>query len=527
MKHIYTILLLFISFGLNAQDWKTVSDKDTVYFRAGKHGTGYAFGNSSDSGLLRAVWVASSQRLGNDSLFNFYKVVRSSGNFNECIDTAAPLWLGRGFLHKTTGMEYYFNSHNDTIIVKTRAQVGDTWTLARDSAGNEYRAIVTSSGITNIDNVTDSFKIITIQVYQNNTPVANWYSGFELQLSKDHGWITTIDMYRFPDHLSNWEGYGAVIDSGLHTRLPMSFTNLDIGSIDLAWKYKPGNEWIEQTLSRAYPQSYELNQKVIHDSVVTSTIIANSAIVAFKTDLFVRVWHYHQGPPYDYWAYTDSTSTFYHIDTIYGTTPVFIKTAVYPDYKKDSSFLPDGPRVSIQRYFVDSFCSDRYFVNYHYFDWQILQGQPPAICWQLVPNVSGYSQIDTTLLQGFGRTYWHWEMGESMPDFWGKDFFSYLKLDDCTWGSKIDVLSLSTSNVPHDSLFSIYPNPAHDDVFIKSGNIAGHAAISLYDITGRLLQQWDSEEQLTRISLKNYTAGTYILFIRNEHTVATYKLQVE
>ena len=47
MKYIYALIILVLSsVTLSAQNWKTVSNKDTVYFQAGKH---YGFPYDYDS----------------------------------------------------------------------------------------------------------------------------------------------------------------------------------------------------------------------------------------------------------------------------------------------------------------------------------------------------------------------------------------------------------------------------------------------------------------------------------------------
>src|ERR1700759_997502 len=121
MKYIYALIILVLcSFTLLAQNWKTVSNKDTVYFQAGKHeGFPYVY----DSSYLRAIWVTSSYAVP-DSSFNFFITMRDTATqTGECLDTLASSWLGPRFVRKQTGTEYYFNSHNDTIEIRTNAHL--------------------------------------------------------------------------------------------------------------------------------------------------------------------------------------------------------------------------------------------------------------------------------------------------------------------------------------------------------------------------------------------------------------------
>jgi len=166
MKRCFTLLLLIaFSFScVKAQNWKTVAVHDTTYFVGGLC-TGGLYFPSSDSNLLRVIWIDTAAALGSDSSFSFFKGIRltTSGalqnTLNDCIDTAASSWLGKSFVRRNDGTEYYFNSYNDTIVIRTKANLNDNWLIAKDTFGRSYMGTVYAVGVQNIDGVQDSVKI--------------------------------------------------------------------------------------------------------------------------------------------------------------------------------------------------------------------------------------------------------------------------------------------------------------------------------------------------------------------------------
>ena len=181
----------------------------------------------------------------------------------------------------------------------------------------------------------------------------------------------------------------------------------------------------------------------------------------------------------------------------------------------------------IENYFVENFCADHYFIKFHHLDGTGIDTMYG--CWGFLPAISGYTSNDKTILPGFGVTYTHHEengMAFCCPEFYWKDYYSYLKLDSCIWGDYIDVLALGIKNVNINPKYSIYPNPAKDKVYIQTGTQQA-AIITLYDIRGKVLQQKKSQSSTTEMSVKGYSPGIYILSVRDQSSATTYKLQIE
>lgn len=82
-----------------------------------------------------------------------------------------------------------------------------------------------------------------------------------------------------------------------------------------------------------------------------------------------------------------------------------------------------------------------------------------------------------------------------------------------------------------DKSVLIYPNPASNQVFIDLGTITAgelkQTTIGIYDMKGRLLQEFKPITNRTTLDLKSFGKGVYIVQIMNEVNQVTKKLVVE
>lgn len=87
--------------------------------------------------------------------------------------------------------------------------------------------------------------------------------------------------------------------------------------------------------------------------------------------------------------------------------------------------------------------------------------------------------------------------------------------------------SVSTTGIASLEKFDISPNPAHDEVFVKINfENAENAELSLYDVSGRLMNSWKLKGNTFEetIGIYNLPAGTYVLKLRTQQGVVTKKL---
>lgn len=81
--------------------------------------------------------------------------------------------------------------------------------------------------------------------------------------------------------------------------------------------------------------------------------------------------------------------------------------------------------------------------------------------------------------------------------------------------SKLTVTAIDELLVS-DLELKVYPNPTTDFVIVHMGSTAINAGLSLFDFSGKLLQQYLLTEPDARLNLTAYASGTYILKIYQE-----------
>jgi hypothetical protein len=124
---------------INAQNWQSVPANDTNWFVINN-------APNNQSGRLRVAWLDSSQIVGPISTNYFYPALRM--NSSGCLDTAGASWLGKKYTrNQVTGEEQYYNLFNDTIVLKTKSPLNDTWVMVSDTSGIDIVATVISEGV--------------------------------------------------------------------------------------------------------------------------------------------------------------------------------------------------------------------------------------------------------------------------------------------------------------------------------------------------------------------------------------------
>ena len=78
--------------------------------------------------------------------------------------------------------------------------------------------------------------------------------------------------------------------------------------------------------------------------------------------------------------------------------------------------------------------------------------------------------------------------------------------------------------VSESNQYTIFPNPATDELFISTPNSTGKAEATLYDLSGRLLQRTALQQGVSVLNVTDYPNGCYILRITNGDFVQTEKI---
>ena len=516
LQRIFISIMLLMPFLCDAQNWKTVQSNDTAYFSAGKHyfrkgGYYYPYSTSlvADTPLLRMMYIQNFTTAGTDTIFQFFSSFRDTSNESKCIDTASPSWLGRRFIRKLDGTEYYFNRRKDTITILTNATLGGTWRLGQDTGGKQYLAKVVQVGVKNIDGVLDSFKVISIQAYLGSSSVNNSYNLMVLELSKEHGWRKTLDFFRFPNRDSSNDRIGIADDGNQHLRLPAAFSKGRMEQ-NISWKYMPGNEWIWKWEGKfTYnPDNSPYYTTVIHDSVLFfQPLGSGSGIATLRTVQYDKSHIYTSGPTSSGYVDALTTSVKIHTDTVTDkAAPLLPKQIENNSY----SGIPS-------RYFLQPYDSIRYFFSRT--DLGFYLRNSTNDCYRF-----GYPLIDggpdthfETYLPDFGLTgkYAYEVFNTSTTSMVSKAEYGryiYIKTGNTTFGTKVNVATLNVEE-QRQAFISVLPNPADKFITIHIG-ISGNAQrthVILYDIAGVVVFRQSIQDAILTIPTTSLRPGMYFL----------------
>lgn len=517
MKH-FTLLFFFLvyssfSFG---QNWKGISNSDTTFFTASTLPP-----DSEWNGLLRCVWVESSMPSGSDSVFIFNKAVRDVIT-SPCFDTSGMTWLGPQMIRTMSGVEYYSNAEGDSLEFHTNANMGDTWKITSDSTGLDFYATVTNEYTMFIDGVLDSVKEFKLQAWQGTTMVSNYYNNFVLKLSKEHGFISIVQLEIFP--YQTYADFFYV--SNLHPALPYNHIrigntiNIDYEHIDLAAKYAAGNEWIYES-SYGYGE-YELASPTDawngfvttnHDSIISSILLSSTAIeytYQRKQNYLAKSCTYNTSTS----TYSTSVSTINNIsiktDTVYQSTS---SKYLHAKNCSDVFYLLDSSIVRPYHFFVDTVCS---YLRIRSDSSEMPFWQRTASCWEQIYPVFGYTYYRTSQIAGMGfMEGYKKSLGVSYQlTFNSASKLHYLKTNSCTYLNKFNVLLLGTSN---DELVNksveVYPNPVLEQINIRL-NDPYNSIISakIIDLSGALVLE--SLSTSTQLNTSQIKPGIYFLELK-------------
>ncbi len=193
MRTIIYFLLLF---------WSAIATGQS--FQPYKYGQENYYSNSY--GYLRGIRVDSGYTSPDSLVMHPYRSPRCteplSAGSSRHMDTAGASWLGRKSVLFPDGTFYTLNMWGDSIIIKTRAAIGDTWIFYHDSTKRRYLAEVTGKSVMSVlGGPADSIRRISIYAYDDTGLVpSDPLNNFELIITGNSGFYQIFDLYTFPYH---------------------------------------------------------------------------------------------------------------------------------------------------------------------------------------------------------------------------------------------------------------------------------------------------------------------------------------
>lgn len=475
MKRLFILVFLLAPLFTIAQNYQCVSPNTIRYFTNSVHN-------------LRGIRIDSTKQINSNTVLYPYKTARGIiGNMKHTLHPMGS-WLGETITIQPDGTHMFDTYWGDTVIVRSQAQLNDSWIFIDDTSSIYYEATVSSIDTLTVLGSIDSVKTITLTAKDANGIVpTDPFHNKRILLSKDHGFVSVFDLYMFP-HI------GPKFIYAYSLFLPKLATDIEYSLVDL---YIPTQlEVYDYTVGDKYQyKSYYYHDKLSPDEKHSDTIVGKNSISATEVEYTIkRNIQYYETPSGQY----PTGRTIVKLDTIirkYSTNKIL-----------DLTLLPE--EWGMGRY-----------IYYNPTDTQMCTINRS---YNIGPNYV-YYKGDSAFLNtfepcsgpfykykiGFGELYYAFchvpNAGGTNPTV----YMTYAKNQITTCGQYYPVSINSISNV--ETKFDIYPTPASNELHISTSSNE-QLTITLKELTGKTIYNTATNSS-TSINTSNYTNGIYLLTI--------------
>jgi len=498
MKKLITwFVLLIIGYCSHAQNWNCFVPSTKQYF-------------TNANNYLRGMRIDSVRTNGTDTIYYPFHTPRG---INQVLDSNAGSWLGGKVIAQTDGTFLFDNIGSDTVIIKTKAGVGDSWIFYNDTSSVYYIANVASVDTATILGVLDSIKTITIATDSAGYLVStNPISNLNIVLSKHHGFLKTFDLYLFPYNMGALNDYFFDMAQGVHG-MPPYMTLYVVDSMQeftqLSFHYPSQNEIynynvgdiITSFTDNVYP-SYEVQSNGI-DTIASKTLTSNGTSYTGHEATQSLTIPNQAASFYSYVSYGNGSFHFSDSSLLFDTTK-----------------MPEEWNAEYVYYFTSNDSSNCFVSNLYEFDPNSLTPQA------YTPNLFEGCGVDINIYKvGIGAIESIANHGVSLivdPNGIGCTSEAVSERACRKNGIACGVcptLGLSVAGVSNSKAsFEVYPNPANDELTVKMPDNTTHT-ISLLNMLGQTVYSLQTQQQETSISLSRLPEGVYIIKVANENGV--------
>jgi hypothetical protein len=452
MKNVSLILILnlFSSFVTFAQNYQTVISNRISYF-------------DNQSETINCVRIDSAVFLTDSTLYPFSYIREMEDG---CFTPYGASWIGEKIVKKENGLNIFLNRDHDSIQIKTKALLNDSWTVYYIPDSIKITATVIRHDTMSFLGQLDSVKSIGFQVYDKNMHLLDYpLNNMVLKISKDFGFVKTFNFYLFPK----------------------------IGIQNLTWfgiyDFQPGDELhivYEVKDWMGYLGSLKSIRKYIGRSDYNDSIIYTLSLKVSN--------------------YVSSRDTTYntYLDTI-------VKEKIWSNPAMDK--LPGEPVLEgdTSRIYFNTMENGEVITKTHASNDEIFF-RNTEYCWEL-PTIVDDCLEEDKYLKGLGGPYY------SCYDFttdWGNKLV-YYKKGDVSWGTPLVITSLPDR--PDQENILVFPNPAHDHLTIRINKLDQAEIFEILDMTGRVVIRKHIVSVESNIGLEEVKTGSYVYRIRNDKEI--------
>jgi hypothetical protein len=465
-------------------------------------------------GYLRGMRIDSVKTVGSTMVYYPFHTPRGRNDMDAPpFDTTGSSWLGKDVTRLSDGT-FLFNNLFDTVIIKTEAGIGESWILYNDTSHNYYKAQVVSIDTMSFATVSDSVKRIILTAYHDTSIVStDSLNGFEIILSKAHGFVRIFDVYTFPYHQPDSASYYGSVNIDYYLANSMQAVPYGDG---FAGKINSQYDQIH-FINLSYQQLYDWNiGDVLEYSFcadVTGCISAYGP-TEYRLDTVVniigtgtKIMYACKGWVSRFTVDSTGMHTFYKT-TYKNDTLIYDNSVVF-----DTSLMPEEYKQPYIYYYCQgdsAFCSlGTLYKKYH----NLIVGAGPPMCFEPITTSDIYKG-------GWGLLDHEFNDVVAGP---GHYTLIYADRNDTICGS---YTALNVHNINEIKKLDIYPNPANDEVIIKAEGNTSELQIDVINIFGQIVLSTSTKTTVYSFNVKNFPSGVYNVRVGDEGKYFNQKLVV-
>jgi hypothetical protein len=451
----------------------------------------------NSDGYLRGIRIDSVKTYADSTVFYPYRTPRGpydtgpTGHGMNITDPIGGSWLGKKVTELTDGTTIFDSYWKDSVVIKTRANVGDSWTMYTDSGSVYYTATVTNKDTLTVMSALDSAKYIRVNAFNGSGPLtADPLDNLVIILSKSNGFAQVVDLYTFPYHKAD-SVYRAGLDYFLDRPMDLYAPPMTFDITKMLFK-------IVDFVNPNDQQLYNWDVGTIIHSLQTCGVpiygpysweyLANTVVSASTAGHVVTYTLEGSGPSLP----CPPSSTYPHVyinkaggrnfnDTLYS----ILNPNRMPEDGFGGNFVFYNPD--------DDFCFHAPAYN-----------TKPVL---YVRGLGGHNESFSYKL-GIGLTRHNYSDGE--PTFESSSL-KYFKSNTVACGTPVATTNLSNSE--HKATVS--PNPATDELTIKARGPSTHT-ITMQNLLGQAIKAIQTNRPEEVLGVSDLPNGMYIIDITDE-----------
>ena len=464
--YILTAFVLF-TFSLHAQNWSLVMPNDTLVYE--KEGSWH---------YLSTVWVDSIHTTSIDTTYFMNRI--SPGKVIDTIPAASscvsnyynePWVLVRelnmpqfcGASVKKSGTKWELSYKNRKVVIYPESQVGHSWLSDRIS-GDSMRVL--------------SIELKTLEAYLVQDSVKTFrINGKTFSLSKNHGWVTELDLSVSGSYPTKYTIVG-VQNQSLGDIIPMGkdFFNYNIGDV------------FKRTVGHANSDGfvgYSFKRTVIDKQLVGDTLTYTYSFNSTNYTTVIKYWP-DMNPMLNAFP-----------NTIAEVRPIFLDTMLYDSglyAVVEVSNYSNGNSVKRNMGASNGYClMDSVWIDYR------IYGPFCEYRLGLEPRLENTNN-------GFETNH---------------DVLTAYYVNGVLYGDTV----LSVSKLENESYFDVFPNPTSSIINVTTEKINGISVLEMYDLQGRLIITKNFESELT-LDVSEWSPGLYFAVVKDTDGTVLYREKI-